>query len=301
MTIDDMQGQAEIVRQFNRFYTVHLGLLRGRYLDSDFSLSEGRLMYELSLHPETNANALRTTLGLDAGYTSRLLRSLSQRALVQGRRAPQDKRSTLLSLTEAGQAAVADLNRRTSAETVAMLARLGTPERDELLAALVRVRQILAPAPGARGSVQVLRALMPQLAEVTSLLHEYFDVIGIVLRDDAQAIAAFLNEPASAMWIAYVDGQPAGCVALRPLPDLDNAVECKRLYVRPAFQRRGLADALMQALEAHALDAGYDAVYLDTKDDLHAAIQLYHRLGYTDCPRYNENPQATVFMRKSLA
>lgn len=296
MNTDDMQGQAEIVRQFNRFYTVHLGLLRGRYLDSDFSLSEGRLMYELSLHPETNANALRTTLGLDAGYTSRLLRSLSQRALVQGRRAPHDKRSTLLSLTEAGQAAVADLNRRTSAETVAMLTRLGTPERDELLAALVRVRQILAPAPG----LQVLRALAPQLAEATGLLHEYFDVIKVVLRDDAQAIAAFLNEPDSAMWIAYVDGRPAGCVALRPLPELGNAVECKRLYVRPAFQRRGLADALMQALEAHALDAGFDAIYLDTKDDLRAAILLYHRLGYIDCPRYNDNPQATVFMRKSL-
>lgn len=296
-----MQQQAEVVRQFNRFYTVHLGLLRGRYLDTDYSLSESRMMYELSQSPGCTANHLRTKLGLDAGYMSRMVRSLTERGLVEGVRSAQDKRATLLSLTANGQAVIADINHRVSSETVRMLGQLGEAQRAELLAAMSKVREILAPP-----STRLVRATASQLNDARHLLYEYFDVIGVVLRDDDDAIRAFLDEAGSAMWIAYVDGAPAGCVAMRPLPGVDptgaggGAVECKRLYVADRYRRRGLSQALMRALEDHAAQAGHTAVYLDTKDDLHAAIRLYDQLGYERCERYNDNPQATIFMRKRL-
>jgi ribosomal protein S18 acetylase RimI-like enzyme len=148
----------------------------------------------------------------------------------------------------------------------------------------------------------VKRATAADLAAVTRLLYEYFDVIGVQLRDDADAIDTFLRDPACGLWLAYVDGVAAGCIALRPLPELaeQHGAECKRLYVAPAFRRRGLAELMLAELEAFALVAGYRAVYLDSKDDLHAAIALYQRQGYRQCPRYNDNPQATVFMRKAL-
>ena len=149
-------------------------------------------------------------------------------------------------------------------------------------------------------SLSVIRATTVHLDDARHLLHEYFDLIGVVLRDDDDAIRAFLNDASSAMWIAYIDGAPAACVAMRPLEDVANATECKRLYVVDKYRRRGLAEGLMQALETHAIQAGFDAVYLDTKDDLQAAIKLYGRLGYDRCERYNDNPQATLFMRKFL-
>ncbi|MBV6320407.1 helix-turn-helix domain-containing GNAT family N-acetyltransferase [Duganella violaceipulchra] len=291
----DMQQQAYIVRQFNRYYTVHLGLLRGRYLDTDYSLSEGRVMYELSMHPGCTANHLRNKLDLDAGYMSRLVRSLSERGLINGVRSEQDKRATLLSLTDAGQAVIADINHRASAETVRMLGQLGAAQRTELLEAMRTVQHILS-TPATR----VVRATAAQLDDARHLLVEYFDIINVVLRDDDEAIRAFLNDASSAMWIAYVDGEAAACVAMRALAEVAGATECKRLYVADRFRRRGLAEALMQALESHAAQAGYDAVYLDTKDDLHAAIRLYEQLGYERCERYNDNPQATIFMRKRL-
>jgi GNAT superfamily N-acetyltransferase len=147
---------------------------------------------------------------------------------------------------------------------------------------------------------RIHRATAADLHQARHLLHEYFDAINVVLRDDDDAIRAFLNDPDAAMWIAYVDEAPAACVAMRPLDEVAGATECKRLYVTPAYRRLGLADALMEALEQHAAQAGYDAVYLDTKDDLIGAIKLYDRLGYERCARYNENPQATIFMRKRL-
>lgn len=296
-----MQQQADAVREFNRYYTVHLGLLRGRYLDTDFSLSEGRILYELSLNPSSTANELRHKLGLDAGYMSRLVRSLTERELLQGQRSELDKRATLLSLTVAGRAAMADLNQRASAQTIALLEQLDPATRQELLDALNKVQAILSsPSSAHAGATRVVRAGAAHLDDATRLLMEYFDVIGVVVRDDAAAIRAFLSDASSAMWIAYVDGKPAGCVAMRPLTGIAKAVECKRLYVGEAYRRRGLAEMLMQALETHAAGIGYKAVYLDTKDDLHAAIKLYKQLGYKNCPRYNDNPQATIFMRKPL-
>lgn len=289
-----MQQQADVVRQFNRFYTVHLGLLRGRYLETDYSLSESRVLFELEHNPGRTANQLRTKLDLDAGYMSRMLRSLTERGLVQGARSEHDRRATLLSLTALGQTTIDDINRQASAETVRMLDQLGDAQRAELLEAMRKVQDILAPP------VRVVRASAAHLKDARDLLYEYFDVIGVVLRDDDAAIRAFLNDASSAMWIAYVDGAAAACVAMRPLPEVAGAAECKRLYVADRYRRRGLAEALMQALETHAAEAGHDAVYLDTKDDLVGAIQLYERLGYERCERYNDNPQATIFMRKRL-
>jgi ribosomal protein S18 acetylase RimI-like enzyme len=150
-------------------------------------------------------------------------------------------------------------------------------------------------------TIAITRAALGQLQETAELLNEYFESIGVVVRDTPEGIAAFLGEPGSALWLAHADGAPAGCVALRPLPAVaPDAVECKRLYVRPAHRGLGLADRLMDALEAHCAAAGARWIYLDSKDDLQAALHLYRKRGYQDCGRYNDNPQATVFMRKAL-
>ncbi|SDF92788.1 MULTISPECIES: GNAT family N-acetyltransferase [unclassified Duganella] len=148
---------------------------------------------------------------------------------------------------------------------------------------------------------RIHRATGADLDHARQLLHEYFDAVNVVLRDDDDAIRAFLNDASSAMWIAYVDHVPAACVAMRPLAGIAGATECKRLYVQPAFRRLGLAELLMAALESHAAQDGHETVYLDTKDDLIGAIKLYDRLGYERCARYNDNPQATIFMRKRCA
>src|SRR6266851_2402550 len=71
------------VREFNRFYTARLGLLRKRHLDGEFSLTEARILYEIGSRPKLTASSLRNTLGLDAGYISRLLALLTRRKLVR--------------------------------------------------------------------------------------------------------------------------------------------------------------------------------------------------------------------------
>ena len=152
----------------------------------------------------------------------------------------------------------------------------------------------------AERKMTVRRIVLEDFNDAKFVFNEYFDAIAVVLRDDDLAIRNLISDTGSGIWIAYVDGVVAGCVALRPLPGINGAAECKRLYVRQAFRRQGIAEALTAMMERDALTLGYRTIYLDSKDDLQAAIMLYERAGYRRCSRYNDNPQATLFMSKTL-
>ena len=148
----------------------------------------------------------------------------------------------------------------------------------------------------------VRRASARDTEAATMLLREYDVSLGSAKREDQpETIAAFIGELGAGLWLAEVDAQPAGCVVLWLLPEIDGAAECKRLYVRPAFRCRGIAGALLDRLEGHALGLGRRWIYLDSKDDHPEALRIYRRRGYVACPRYNDNPLATIFMRKALA
>lgn len=149
--------------------------------------------------------------------------------------------------------------------------------------------------------VSVRKATLADEDAAWAIVEEYNRALDIVVRDDPETFRKYLAGP-GALWLAEIDGEVVGCVVLRPLPELGaDACEVKRLYVRPSQRGIGLAEALMDELETFAREAGYAAVYLDTKDDLHAAIRFYDRRGYERIPRYNDNPQATIFMRRVLS
>jgi len=137
-------------------------------------------------------------------------------------------------------------------------------------------------------------------AAVRAVLEEYLGSFAVVQVDDAAAVRSYLDGP-GAFWIAEDDSAVVGCVAFRPLPGRGAAAgEVKRLYVRSDRRGGGLAMALMGALEDWAQRAGYSTLYLDTRTDMPAAARLYERRGYLHVPRYNDNPEAAVFMRLRL-
>ena len=149
-------------------------------------------------------------------------------------------------------------------------------------------------------SISVHLATREHAETAFGLIEEYYEAVGVVVRDDRAALEHYLESPDSPIWIARVDGAAAGCVMLRPLPQVAEAAEVKRLYVREAFRRLHVARELMRAAEEQARRCGIRWLYLDTKDDLEAAIRFYLGSGYERCSRYNDNPQATLFLRKQL-
>jgi GNAT superfamily N-acetyltransferase len=147
--------------------------------------------------------------------------------------------------------------------------------------------------------IRIVR-LTQSTPEALDLLHEYYEAVHVIQRDTPAYLQAFLDEPASGLWLAYLDDAPVGCVVLRRLPSIPHAAECKRLYVRPAARGHRIAGHLLDAQEDFARAQGIQWLYLDSYDDLKAAIALYQQRGYQPCDRYNDNPQATVFLRKRI-
>ena len=135
------------------------------------------------------------------------------------------------------------------------------------------------------------------LEAVRELFREYASGLGVDLcfqnfDDELAALPGDYAEPRGVLLLALVDGAPAGCGAMRPLPEVDyaNACEMKRLYVRRAFRRFGLGRALAQALMDQATRAGYSTMLLDTLDDMESARGLYETLGFAEVPPYYYNP-----------
>jgi len=135
------------------------------------------------------------------------------------------------------------------------------------------------------------------IVHTRELFVEYAGTLGIDLcfqNFDAElaALPGDYASPGGALLLALVDGQPAGCGALRALPDVDypNACEMKRLYVRRAFRRFGLGRLMAQQLMDLATRAGYSSMLLDTLDDMEAARGLYTSLGFEEIPPYYFNP-----------
>jgi DNA-binding MarR family transcriptional regulator/N-acetylglutamate synthase-like GNAT family acetyltransferase len=285
------------IREFNRFYTARLGLLRKRHLDGEFSLTEARILYEVGASPGITAAALCEFLGLDAGYVSRLLSALTRRKLIRQLASSADARQKLLNLTAAGTAALARLNAQSDTQIDKILSDLDTSDRDLLVAAIGEVHRILAATSSQ--SVRILRVTNAS-TEALEILEEYYEAVHVVKRDAPGSLQNMISEPNSAMWLAYIAKEVVGCVVLRNLSPIPNAGECKRLYVRPSARGRSVATLLLDTLEEYARKQKVEWIYLDTYDDLKPAIALYERRGYQFCERYNDNPQATLFMRKCL-
>ena len=147
--------------------------------------------------------------------------------------------------------------------------------------------------------MSVQRAGLGDAAETFEILKEYFEAIDVVVRDELDGFEEYLTEP-NGFWIAREGPRVAGCIAFRALPEIEGACEIKRMYVRPQFRQRGFANALLEAVHEHARRAGFRSIYLDTKDGLDVAINFYERRGYERCARYNDNPEATIFMRRRV-
>jgi len=149
-------------------------------------------------------------------------------------------------------------------------------------------------------SVELATPATPEeLDTLRAIFREYAQGLGIDLcfQNFEQELAQLPGEyaaPRGALLLAKIDGEVAGCCALRPLDSVDypTAAEMKRLYVRKPFRNFGLGRELAEAALDAAREAGYACVLLDTLDDMEAARELYEELGFEEIPPYYHNPIA---------
>lgn len=277
-------AHVKALRAFNRFYTQRIGVLK-RYLDSDFTLTEVRVLYELAHRPPLSARDLVRDLDLDAGYLSRILRRFQDQGWIAREPSPHDGRQALLQLTPAGHAAFAPLQQKSRDEAAALLATVPGAARPRLIAALRTVHGLLEPGTASEPAI-VLRDPQPgDLGWVVQMHGEiYAREFGYSTEFEAlvaDIAAKYLREfdPACEKgWIAEVDGQRMGCVFL--VRKSQTVAKVRLLIVRPQARGLGLGGRLTDACIAFARDKGYRKITLWTQSHLTAARAIYAARGF---------------------
>lgn len=149
-------------------------------------------------------------------------------------------------------------------------------------------------------SVKVYRATSEQVELTYAIVQEYYEAAAVLVREGREEFEGQYFGEGAGVWLAENEVGVVGCVALRRLADLPRSGEVKRMYVRARYRGGGIADLLFDALERYARAYGYQWLYLDTAADMVAAARFYERHGFVACEPYNKNPQATIFMRKTV-
>jgi len=149
-------------------------------------------------------------------------------------------------------------------------------------------------------NVEIRRATPAELPDAYLMVSEYYQAAAVQKRETQEEFLRDYFSVGSGFWLARSGDNIIGCVALRHIAEPHSA-EIKRMYVRPEARGQGVAQQLLESAERFALAAGYRWIYLDTADDMKAAARFYQRNGFQPCERYNDNPQATIFMRKRIA
>jgi DNA-binding MarR family transcriptional regulator/N-acetylglutamate synthase-like GNAT family acetyltransferase len=285
MSPEDSDGHISAVRAFNRFYTRKLGVLDQHLMQSPFSLSEARVLYELAHREELAAKQIGTELGLDAGYLSRIVQKFDEDGLIARKPLASDRRQFQLSLTAKGRQAFAKLDRSSHDEVGTMLVALAPRDRTRLTGAMATIERLLGDARAA-GPRAILRDPRPGDMGFVVQSHgalyagEYgFDATFEALVADV--VAKFLTSfdaSRERCWIADIDGAPVGSIFL--VRGSDEVAKLRLLLVDPAGRGQGLGKRLVDECISFAKACGYRRITLWTQSILVAARKIYLDAGF---------------------
>ena len=274
------------LRGFNRFYTSRIGVL-DPYLESAFSLTEVRVLYELAHRDQPTASELVRDMRLDAGYLSRILRRFEAKHWLERVPSPADKRQSLLKLTQRGHEVFAPLQQKSRDEAASLLSPLAPTDRDRLVAALGKVQHLLDPkAPPAATRTILLRDPRPgDFGWVVEKHGElYASEFGYSVEFEglvAGIVGTFIKDfdaKWEKCWIAEVDGERAGSVFL--VRQSATAAKLRLLLLTVEARGLGLGARLTDECIAFARARGYRKLVLWTQSHLVAARAIYKSRGF---------------------
>lgn len=293
-------------RSFNRYFTRRIGVLDDHYLGQDRALGQARLLFEISRAPDgASLRELRTRLGLDAGYLSRMVKALEAQGLVALSVHADDNRLRVVRPTPAGRAEVDEQNRRAATLVAGLLEGLTGGQREQLTGALATAHRLLRLAAITVKPVEPVEAagvvaghhpdaracLEAYAADIDRRFPEGFDPADLVGPEE-------VTGDTGAFFVAYEEGRPVGCGALRRLEP--GVGEIKHVWVHPGARRLGMARRLLDALEQAAVARALTVVRLDTHATLTEAQAMYRASGYTEIPAYSDHVYGAHWFEKRV-
>jgi DNA-binding MarR family transcriptional regulator/GNAT superfamily N-acetyltransferase len=288
---EERQKLVDRVRQFNRFYTQAIGTLNDGLLQTQYSLVESRVLYELAHREQLTAGAFAKDLGLDPGYLSRILRNFETQNLISREASSEDARQNIISLTKKGRKEFARLNKASSQQVEGLLEQLSFDGQQRLVSAMQTIQELLQ-MEGEEKKVPVPFILRPHrpgdmgwVVQRQGLLYareygwdERFEALV------ARIVADFLDNYDSRRercWIAERKGEAVGCIFLvKSREDPERVAQLRLLFVESKTRGLGIGRHLVKECTQFACSAGYSKVMLWTNKGLNAARHLYEEVGF---------------------
>jgi DNA-binding MarR family transcriptional regulator/GNAT superfamily N-acetyltransferase len=276
--------RVEAVRAFNRFWTNRIGALNSGLLDTPYSLTEARVIFELAQGDSMDLAHLRKELDIDAGYLSRLMNRFKEEGLVEAKPSRSDGRRQIVRLTHRGREVFEDLDARTVNQVERMLSDFTEEDQRRFVSALGTIREVFDAAPGQQP--YVIRSLRP--GDLGWVVHRH----GLIYSQEfgwdesfealvARVAAEYVerrDESRDNAWIAEVDGHPAGCVFC--VKQDEKVARLRLLLVEPRARGMGIGARLVDECIRFAKRAGYEQVTLWTNDVLVSARRIYEAAGF---------------------
>jgi len=280
-----MSSPVHAFRQFNRFYTRKIGVLQEGHLESPFSLTEVRVLYELAHREQPTAAELCKDLELDPGYLSRMLRGFEKRGLVRKAPSATDARQSLLQLTPRGRKDFDLLDQRASDGIASLLTPLSPLQRKQLVDSLHRVESLLGSQPLPNRSY-TLRAHRPGdmgwVVNRHGVLYwneyHYDERFEALVAEIVAHFIQHLDPKLERCWIAELDGEPVGTVFL--VKKSKSVAKLRLLLVEPSARGMGIGKRLVEECVQFARQAGYKKITLWTQSELSAARGIYKAAGF---------------------
>ena len=276
-------ARVQAVRHFNRFYTRHIGVLHEHLLQSEYSLTEVRVLYELAHRQAPTASELIKDLGLDRGYLSRLLAGFEKRGLIERETSELDARQSHIRLTRKGRATFAPLDEASNQDVRAMLQRLPDAEQAALVGALHRAESLLQGRPASPYSLRQHRPgdmgwVVQRHGELYWQEYAWDERFEALVAEIAARFIKDLVKERDRCWIAERDGERLGCVFL--VKHSEEEARLRLLLVEPSARGLGLGRRLVEECVSFARSAGYRKLGLWTNSVLDAARHIYRQQGF---------------------
>ena len=308
MAASALAQDVDAVRRFNRFYTRQIGVLQEKLLHSPFSLTEGRVLFEIGYHGDSGmprataptAVDIAKALEIDVGYLSRILQRFTKRRLITRTTSDADRRQAHLALTARGQAALVPLQQLARDEVGVMLGSLSPSERGHVVDAMHVIQtSLVKPGAAAVAEPAALRAPGREVDACTLREHRAGDMGWIVSRQGAlyaeeygwtteyealaaEIVAHFLknfDRARERCWIAERDGAGVGAVMI--VRQSDTVAKLRLLHVEQAVRGLGIGKRLVDECVRFSRAAGYRKITLWTQSNLLAARHVYRAAGFT--------------------
>lgn len=274
------------IRSFNRFYTAHLDILSQHYLDSEYSLTEIRILYEISESKTTTAQKITEILNLDKGYLSRILKRFLKENLIVKIASDEDKRAFNIKLTDSGNELLSILNTKSENKIDGKIEKLNSSEKEILVNSMHTVRNLLTDNKIAREDIKYRHEITP--GDIGYIIHLHGSLYGkeynfstdfekYVIKTFYTFLENYSPEN-DRVWMAEYHNKIVGCVAIVHQPNEE--AQLRWFLLDPAFRGLGIGKKLLTDAVNFCKEKQYKNVFLLTTNLQNKALEMYKLAGF---------------------